>query len=139
MTESPEFVGITPYLHYEDILGAIEWLTRVFGFVEKGRWLDADGRVTNAELIAGATEIWLDGRPGWWQAQGRRPDTWIGVWVSDVDAMGTRIVQAGIEAGPPQHKFYGVRMLQVADPEGITWGFMQRAPFVAGHPADSPA
>jgi uncharacterized glyoxalase superfamily protein PhnB len=56
MTESPEFVGITPYLHSEDILGAIEWLTWMFGFVEKDRWLDADGRFTNAELIVGADD-----------------------------------------------------------------------------------
>jgi uncharacterized glyoxalase superfamily protein PhnB len=61
------------------------------------------------------------------------------VRVSDVDARHARIVQAGIEASPSQHKFYGVRVLQVADPEGITYVFMQPAPFVAGHPPISPA
>jgi hypothetical protein len=27
-----------------------------------------------------------------------------------------------------------VRVLQVVDPEGYTWGFLQRAPYVAKHP-----
>ena len=45
-----EFKGITPYLHYDNIVAMIEWLARVFGFTEKGRWLDAQGAVRNAEL-----------------------------------------------------------------------------------------
>lgn len=129
------FTGITPYLHYSDLPAMVEWLTRVFGFVEKGRWQDEVGTATNAELLAGDNEIWLDGTPDWWKKKGRRPEEWIGIWVSDVDAMFERVTRAGVEAKPPVHKFYGVRILQVTDPEGYTWGFMQRAPFVARAPA----
>ncbi len=131
------FGGITPYLHYRDIVAAIDWLTRVFGFVEKGRWLNSEGRVTNAELVVGSTEVWLDGDPDWWKKRNRGPEEWIGVWVDDVDAMHSRLRAAGLSPEPPQRKFYGVRVLQVVDPEGYTWGFMQRSPYRARHP-DAP-
>lgn len=134
-SESPSFAGFTPYLHYDDLPTIIDWLTRVFGFVEKGRWQDEEGRTTNAELLAGSAELWLDGTPGWWARKGRRPDEWIGVWVSDIDAIHRRVAACGIEVAPPQQKFYGVRVLQVTDPEGYSWGFMQRAPFRARSPA----
>ncbi|MDX2220661.1 MAG: VOC family protein [Burkholderiales bacterium] len=133
----PTFTGVTPYLHYDDLPTMVEWLTRVFGFVEKGRWQDEAGAATNAELLAGDNEIWLDGTPGWWAKKGRRPEEWIGIWVGDVDALFDRITRAGVEVKPPVHKFYGVRVLQVTDPEGYTWGFMQRAPVIARAPVDS--
>jgi uncharacterized glyoxalase superfamily protein PhnB len=128
------FNGITPYLHYDDISAALEWLTRVFGFVEKGRWLDDSGRITNAELTVGPTEVWLDGAPDWWKSKGRSPEDWLGVWVEDVSAMHARVTAAGVAAAHPETKFYGVRVLQVRDPEGYVWGFMQRAPVVARAP-----
>jgi uncharacterized glyoxalase superfamily protein PhnB len=129
-----EFIGITPYLHYDNVVGMIDWLIRVFGFLEKGRWVDSHGVVRNAELLAGTTEIWLDGDPDWWRQKGRRPEEWIGVWVDDVDAMYARVKSAGISSEPPENKFYAVRVLQVTDPEGYIWGFMQRAPYVARLP-----
>lgn len=128
------FAGITPYLHYGDLPAAVEWLTRIFGFVEKGRWQDEAGTTTNAELLGGTTEVWLDGSPDWWERKGRRPEEWIGVWVGDVDAMYERLIGLGVAVEKPQHKFYGVRLLRVTDPEGYTWGFMQRAPFTARAP-----
>jgi hypothetical protein len=53
---APQFEGITPYLHYDDVPAMIEWLTLVFGFKERGRWLDALGIVRNAEIFAGKME-----------------------------------------------------------------------------------
>jgi len=127
----PQFGGITPYLHYDDVAAMIDWLTGVFGFAERGRWLDADGVVRNAELWAGETEIWLDGDPEYWKQRGRRPEEWIGVWVDDVDAMYEEVKAAGVNTAPPENKSYGVRTFDVTDPEGYTWGFMQRAAYVA--------
>jgi hypothetical protein len=46
---APQFEGITPYLHYDYVPAMIEW-TRVFGFKERGRWLD---------VFAGRVEVWL--------------------------------------------------------------------------------
>jgi uncharacterized glyoxalase superfamily protein PhnB len=65
----------------------IEWLTRVFGFTEKGRWVNSEGTVINAELCVGTIEVWLDGDASWWKERGRRPEEWIGVWVDNVDIM----------------------------------------------------
>jgi uncharacterized glyoxalase superfamily protein PhnB len=131
------FGGITPYLHYDDVGSIVTWLKRVFGFIEKGRWVNEQGITNNAELVVGSTEVWLDGDPDWWKQKGRRPEEWIGIWVNDVDAMFERVKAAGIEAEPPQDKFYAVRVFQVTDPEGYTWGFMQRGPYVARLPSDS--
>src|SRR5262245_26244457 len=128
------FHGITPYLHYDKVVEMIDWLTRVFGFKEKGRWVDSKGVVRNAELLAGSSEIWLDGDPDWWKQKGRRPEEWIGVWVDDVDEMYARVKSAGISVNPPENKFYAIRIFQVTDPEGYTWGFMQRAPYVSRIP-----
>jgi uncharacterized glyoxalase superfamily protein PhnB len=131
MESSPRFLGITPYLHYDDAAAMISWLIRVFGFTERGRWLDGQGVLRNAELFAGSTEIWLDGDPEYWKSKGRRPDDWIGVWVDDVDAMFARVKSNGVAHELPENKFYGVRVFQVIDPEGYTWGFMQRIAYVA--------
>lgn len=130
-TENPQFFGISPYLHYDDVASMIDWLTNTFGFTERGRWIDLNGVLRNAELYAGDTEIWLDGDPEYWKQKGRRPEEWIGVWVSDVDAMYARVQAAGIQAAAPENKFYAVRTFDVVDPEGYIWGFMQRAPYVA--------
>jgi uncharacterized glyoxalase superfamily protein PhnB len=129
-----KFTGITPYLHYDNVVSMIDWLTRVFGFTEKCRWVDAQGEVRNAELSVGETEVWLDGDPEWSRSKGRRPEEWIGVWVDDVDAMYARVKSAGISVEPPEKKFYAVRVLQVKDPEGYTWGFLQRSPYIARIP-----
>jgi uncharacterized glyoxalase superfamily protein PhnB len=126
-----EFEGITPYLHYDNLDAMIEWLTRVFGFVERGRWVNSQGILRNAELYAGTGEVWLEGDPQYWAQRGRRPEEWIGIWVDDVDAMYDQVTAAGVEATAPQDKFYGIRTFDVIDPEGYTWGFIQRGPFVA--------
>jgi len=48
--------------------------------------------------------------------------------------MYARVAAAGVDASLPETKFYGVRVLQVRDPEGYVWGFMERAPLVARAP-----
>ncbi|MEX2430856.1 MAG: VOC family protein [Dehalococcoidia bacterium] len=120
------FHGLTPYLIYDDASAAMAWLTRVFGFVERKRWPGEDGVLRNVELTVGNIELWLDGDPEYWATRGQRPDSWIGVWVDDVDAMYARVRSAGVEAFPPEDRPWGVREFQVRDPEGYTWGFLKR-------------
>ena len=120
-TESP-YRGIVPYLFYDDAEAAIEWLVRVFGFEEGGRWTNDEGRVQNAELRVGDTEVWIDGG-------GRDPNAktrWIGIWVDDVDAIYAAVTAAGVEVPAPVDRDFGVTMLTVADPEGTQWGFIKR-------------
>jgi len=119
------FTGVTPYLHYEDAAAAIDWLARVLGFEERSRFVDKDGRVQQAEMRIGETDLWFAGHgPGYWKELGRRPDQLTLVWVDDVDAHHARVVAAGGAAEPPEDKSYGVRTYTVTDPEGYQWGFM---------------
>ncbi len=134
-----EFQGLVPYLFYEDAGAALDWLSRVFGFEERARYIDKDGTVRQAEMLVGDHELWFSGHgPGFWEEKGGRPDTWIGVWVDDVDAMYERVKAAGIESAPPEDKDYDVRSYSVTDPEGVSWGFMKRLgkPYVQRIPTD---
>jgi uncharacterized glyoxalase superfamily protein PhnB len=121
------FLGVTPYLHYEDAAAALDWLARICGFDEIARYLDAEGIVREAEMRIGDQEVWLSGGgPGYWQRKGYRPDALIIVWVDDVDSHHARAVAGGAAAEPPEDKPYAVRTYTLTDPEGYRWGFMQR-------------
>jgi uncharacterized glyoxalase superfamily protein PhnB len=124
--ETTTFRGLVPYLFYDDVPTMLEWYSRVFGWIEIGRWLK-DGKVENAEMRVGNTELWLDGGgAATLEHAGAVHPVWVGVWVDDVDAMHEQIRAAGVEAPPPVDKPYGVRMLTVEDPAGYQWGFMTR-------------
>lgn len=127
MADEVTFEGLLPYVHYEDADAMLDWLSRVFGFEERARYVDKDGLVQQAEMLVGDHELWLSGHgPGYWEKEGRRPDEFIGVWVDDVDAQHRRVVAAGVEADPPKDQDYDVRSFNVRDPEGYLWGFMRR-------------
>ena len=118
------FTGIVPYLFYDDAAAALDWYARVFGFEEIGRWATPEGRIHNADMRVGNTELWLDGS-GVYQVTDSRP-AWVGVWVDDVDAMHERVQAAGVACDPPVDREFGVRMLTVDDGMGHLWGFMKR-------------
>ena len=124
MTEA--YKGIVPYLFFDDAEQALRWYSDVFGFVEIGRWLNDDGKVQNAEMKVGDTEIWLDGS-GSLQMTDDRP-IWIGVWVDDVDAIYKKVRNKGIECEEPVTREFGVRMFNIDDGMGHLWGFIRRVP-----------
>ena len=126
MAQSDQYRGIVPYLFVDDAEVAMAWYARVFGFEEIDRWTNDEGRIQNAEMRVGATEIWLDGGGRRHHADDR-PD-WIGVWVDDVDAVYRQVQDAGIECEPPVDREFGVRMLTVPDGMGYLWGFVRRLP-----------
>ena len=120
-----QYHGIVPYLFFDDVERAMDWYGRVFGFEEIGRWPDESGRIQNAEMRVGSTELWLDG-------SGRRTydddrPSWIGIWVDDVDAVYRRVQEAGVACEPPVDREFGVRMPNVEDGMGHLWGFIRRA------------
>ena len=124
---SDQYQGIVPYLFYDDAEAAMAWYTRVFGFEEIGRWSDDSGKIQNAEMRVGTTELWLDGGgKRHFDEHGNHGPVWIGVWVDDVDEMYRRVREAGVDAEEPVTRDFGVRMLTVEDPEGYQWGFMRR-------------
>jgi uncharacterized glyoxalase superfamily protein PhnB len=121
------FEGLVPHLKYEDAGAMLDWLSRVFGFQERSRFVDKDRIVRQAEMRLGTGELWLGGMgAGYWDRVGHGPDQWIGVWVDDVDAMHARVVAAGVDAPAPEDQSYDVRSFNVKDPEGYHWGFLRR-------------
>ncbi len=121
------FLGITPYLYYDNAAAALDWLARAFGFEEIGRYLDEDGAVRESEMRIGEQELWLNGSgPDYWQKKGYGAEQLILIWVDDLDEHYARFKAAGFEAEAPEDKPYCVRMYTATDPEGYKWGFMQR-------------
>ena len=126
MTGTPTRNGLVCYLFYDDVVPMLEWYARVFGWVERKRWIE-DGAVRNAEMLVGDTELWLDGGgAATLEHMGTKHPVWTGVWVEDVDATYDQIRAAGEDVDAPEDKPYGVRMLNVTDPAGYQWGFMTR-------------
>ena len=54
---------LTPYLFYEDVAAALDWLRDAFGFSERMRMPGADGGILHAEMEFRDAVIML-GRPG---------------------------------------------------------------------------
>lgn len=119
-------VGIVAGVMYRDVAAAFAWLVEHLGFEVRGLFADADGRVNNAELRVGETEVWLFENPATPGSTEGPPRQWIGVWTDDVDAAHQRVASTGIQASEPEDANYGVRSFNVTDPEGVMWGFLRR-------------
>jgi PhnB protein len=119
------FPRITPYLYYEDGVAAIEFLTGAFGFTERFRMAEDDGRIGHAELELDGGVVML-GTP----SDYRNPKRLGGktqslyVYVDDVDAHFAHAKEAGATIlREPTDQFYGDRNYGVEDPEGHEWYF----------------
>ncbi|SFB47431.1 Uncharacterized conserved protein PhnB, glyoxalase superfamily [Amycolatopsis marina] len=128
---APRYLGLAPYLYYADANAAVEWLTRVFGFTEKVRYVDSAGAIFQATLLAGTAEIQLTGvGSDYWDAKG--VDGPVGqlnvIYVDDVDAQYERVCAAlgeHAEVSQPQDQPYGARLFTVQDCGGNNWAFWQ--------------
>ena len=119
-----QFRGIVPYLFFDDAERAVDWYAEKFGFEEIGRWTNDQGKIANAEMRVGDTEVWIDGS-GKLKKNDERP-IWVGIWVDDVDAVYESIRSNGVECDPPVTREFGVRMLNIDDGMGYLWGFIKR-------------
>ena len=125
---------ITPYLLYEDVAGALEWLTRAFGFRERMRIPGPDGKVGHAEMEL-ADGIIMMGCPG---PQYQNPKR-VGhvtqnlyVYVDDVDKHFEKAKKEGATVlEEPKDQFYGDRRYGAVDLEGHHWYFAQHVRDVA--------
>jgi uncharacterized glyoxalase superfamily protein PhnB len=116
------FLGITPYLYYEDAEAALEWLARVFGFGQSARAVGESGSVEEAEIEVGPAKVMMtNSAPG----PGEGGGALLIVHVDDVDAQFRRVTSAGVEADPPKDEAYGPRTFNVTDPWGYRWHFWQ--------------
>jgi uncharacterized glyoxalase superfamily protein PhnB len=125
---------ITPYLLYEDVDGAIDFLVAAFGFVDRGRMKGPEGKAVHASVTFSDGEVMM-GNPG---PDYRSPAHLGGatqlvyVYVDDVDkhyaaakAAGARIITELAD------QFYGDRTYGAEDPEGHQWSFAQHVLDVA--------
>lgn len=121
--------AVTPYLLYEDVPRALDWLAEAFGFEEVLRFEGEGGIVNHAEMRHGGESIYL-GYPGGDYRSPKRLGTrtsLVHVYVEDVDAHYERAKAAGAEiALEPADQPYGDRRYDAYDVEGQLWSFATR-------------
>jgi PhnB protein len=120
---------ITPYLYYEDVDAALEWLAQAFGFKEYGkRFAGAGGKTNHAAMKLGGSVVMM-GQPGPKYKSPKRlgqATFCVQMMVKDVDKLFDRAKKAGATIlQPPEDKFYGLRQFGAADLEGHNWFFAQ--------------
>jgi PhnB protein len=120
---------ITPYLYYEDVDRALEWVAKAFGFKEYGkRFADANGKTSHAAVKFGKAVIMM-GYPGPTYKSPKRlgqATQCVHILTDKVDDRFERARKAGATVlQPPDDKFYGQRQFGVKDPEGHQWYFAQ--------------
>ena len=133
---------VIPMLSYENGVAALEWLVEAFGFQERARITDPDGRLTHGEVDVGGGLVMLASPTPDYEAPRRhrehceRARRWSSVpWIVDgvlvrvngLDAHFERAKSAGatilsgIESGPPGRRY------RAEDLEGHRWFFLERA------------
>lgn len=125
---------ITPYLLYEDVGAALEWLAAAFGFRERLRFAEPGGTITHAEMELAEGVVML-GHPGPDYRSPKRlggTTQLVHVYVDDVDAHFEQAKAAGARIlSEPQDQGYGDRRYDVEDLEGHSWSFAQHVRDVA--------
>jgi len=123
----PEDMGrITAYLLYEDVAAALDWLSNTFGFVERMRLPDPDGKIVHAEMKFADGVVML-GNPGPDYQNPKRLGNvtqMLYVYVDDVDKHYDYAKRTGANIlDEPTDMFYGDRRYSAEDPEGHQWSF----------------
>ena len=133
---------ITPYLLYEDVASALDWLAKAFGFQERMRLPGPDGKINHAEMEL-ADGVIMMGCPGQEYQNPKRighVTQQLYVYVDDVDKHFEHAKGAGATIlEEPQDQFYGDRRYGAEDPEGHHWYFSQHVRDVAPEDMKPPA
>jgi uncharacterized glyoxalase superfamily protein PhnB len=133
--------AVIPMISYEDGIAALDWLADAFGFLERSRIADVDGRLMHGEMDVGGGLIMLASPTPDYEGPKRHRESceparrWSSVpWVIDgvlvlVDDLGAHFQRAKasgatilteIEEGPPGRRY------RAEDPEGHRWFFLER-------------
>jgi uncharacterized glyoxalase superfamily protein PhnB len=136
-----EHPGVIPMLSYENCAAALEWLTHAFGFRERVRMPQPDGRIGHAEMETDQGVIMLASGPAGYESPATRSERYertreslmtpwvvdgVLVFVDNVEAHYERAQSAGARIlSPPEDAPYG-RLYRAEDLEGHRWMFMQR-------------
>ncbi len=125
---------IAPYLLYEDVDAALEWLAKSFGFNLRLRIPGLDGRTTHAEMSLEDGVVMM-GHPGPdYENPARHGHVCqlVYVYVDNVDAHFERAKAVGATIlSEPEDKPYGDRIYSAEDLEGHRWFFAQHVRDVA--------
>ena len=117
---------VTPYLLYEDVEAAAEFLTRAFGFREVDRATGAAGG-THLELAVGpdGSSVYIGQPPAGFQGPAKVGGTsLVYVLVDDVDAHHERAKAAGATVVEELVDTpFGHRRYTCDDPQGHAWVF----------------
>ena len=122
-------MAITPYLLYEDVGSALEFLSKAFGFRKFGRpMLAPNGKVNHAAMKFG-NDVIMMGCPGSKYKNPKRlgqATQSLYINVEDVDKHFQRSKKAGAKIlEEPEDQFYGHRRYGAEDLEGHQWYFAQ--------------
>lgn len=131
---------MVPQLAYENATAAIEFLTRAFGFTERFRLTDDEGRIGHAELAYGKGVVMLVDFGNGYESPARHAETcetsrrWLDtpyivngvfVQVDDVHAHFAQAKTAGATIlSEVEDAGHGI-IYRAADPEGHRWMFSQ--------------
>lgn len=130
MVDNPPkgFPQVAPYLLYEDLDAALEWLPRAFGLTASARVDGPDGHAMHAELRMGEGVVMM-GQPG---DDYRNPlhlgtvTSFVYAYVDDVDRHFETAKAAGVTIRRElADQYYGDRSYVAIDPEGHSWSFAQ--------------
>ena len=123
-------MAITPYLYYEDLRSALDFLAKAFGFRKYGRPMARpDGKLNHAAMKLD-DDIIMMGWPGPKYKNPRRlgqATQCLYVNVADVEKHFARAKKAGAKIiEEPKDTPYGDRRYGAEDPEGHQWYFARR-------------
>src|SRR5262245_15981713 len=127
--EEEQDMSITPYLLYEDVARALNFLAKAFGFRKYGPQVSGpDGKLNHAAMKLGDDLIMM-GYPGpKYKNPKRLGQTTQSLYINvdDVDRHFERARKAGAKIlEEPANQSYGHRRYGAEDPEGHQWYFAQ--------------
>ncbi|MDI2125695.1 VOC family protein [Yinghuangia seranimata] len=112
------YTAVTPWIITRDTAALLDWIGKVFGAQEMGRFVDQDGSIGHAEArIGDAVVMAFDAKPGW-------PETpaFLRVFVEDAPAVHAAAVAAGgTSVTEVTALFFGDLVGRVRDPFGNLW------------------
>ena len=115
------FHTVTPYIIAQPAVELVEWVKQAFGAVESFRTTGSAGGL-HCEVRIGDSMLMIGGGPTF----DPRPVA-IHLYVSDVDAVYARAVEAGaVSTIAPSDQDYGERVASVTDIGGNEWYIAQR-------------
>jgi uncharacterized glyoxalase superfamily protein PhnB len=123
---------VTPYLYYDDVAAAIDWLGKAFGMRKRMAMPGPGGAILHAEIEIGRDGLVMLGPPSA-EHSGKSPrdlpalNQHLYVYVQDVEAHSARARAAGAKIlNEPTEMFWGDKIYAALDCEGHRWTFAQQ-------------